>query len=436
MRFRLLAALFGVAVLTAACSNGESAPEPKVNGILSFDETFTGIHNSLDTGTIPQADPFFACGSRTASYAAEIVTSGPSNAKVRFEWGDVVPGHQAYASGTVTQLNFGKNGDLPFTHPFGDDMTFNLALDEPYAALAQTTGPGLNGIPPGTLHTEVAEGLIPHDSEGDYLEGFTPSDGDRVAAFGPWIIDCGHDDFHTEIHPAAVLAFAHEDGSSTVSHVFSDPYAVTQFFTPKADTVAQFDNPDRFTDPTTLVFPQYVYHLILGLLGIGPEEYHGTGPLKSHVLVDVNRNIRDVSWYVCAPESRPSGASLSVTSNFTARSGVDMTVEPDDDLGCAKVTVNIGPDYEGMPLTVNGCELDWEILNQQAAAALGTPGLDVKAAIDALVPKEIVPEINKNPIVDCYDPLQAPALGTSGGVTVDDSQPFPFYGQVEVSWKS
>ena len=182
-RFLALAACIGV--IMASCGKSEAAkpPPPKVNGIVGFDENQAVPAN----GSIPKADPFFACGSRTASYAAEIVTSGPSNAKVRFEWGDVVPGHQAYASGTVTQLNFGKNGDLPFTHPFGDDIKFNLALDEPYAALAQTTGPGLNGIPPGTLHTEVAEGLIPHDSEGDYLEGFTPSDGDRVAAFGPWI---------------------------------------------------------------------------------------------------------------------------------------------------------------------------------------------------------------------------------------------------------
>jgi hypothetical protein len=220
-----------------------------------------------------------------------------------------------------------------------------------------------------------------------------------------------------------------------VSTVFTDPYVVTQLFTPKAPTVADFSEEARFTDSTTLVFPSYVFHLILGLLHSGPPEFQGTGPLRSHVLIDVNRAIRGVSWYVCAPGSKPSGGRLSVTSNFTTRNGVDLSVRPDDDLGCAQVTASIGSSYTPAPLTPKQCTLDWKILNEQASEALGLPGLNVQKAIDAFVPKSIVPEINKNPVVDCYDPLQAPALGTSGKTVVDDSQPFPFYGQVRVAWR-
>jgi hypothetical protein len=43
--------------------------------------------------------------------------------------------------------------------------------------------------------------------------------------------------------------------------------------------------------------------------------------------------------------------------------------------------------------------------------------------------------VNASPIVDCYDPLQAPPVGTSGRTVVNDQQPFPFYGTVAVAWK-
>jgi hypothetical protein len=37
-------------------------------------------------------------------------------------------------------------------------------------------------------------------------ESFWPSLGDRVSAFGYWIFDCGHSDYHTEIHPPVGIA--------------------------------------------------------------------------------------------------------------------------------------------------------------------------------------------------------------------------------------
>ncbi|HEY7283326.1 MAG TPA: hypothetical protein VID47_17225 [Actinomycetota bacterium] len=433
--------LFGVLVvcvlgMTACGSSAPPAPTPVVSGILGFDQRAALADNSVGSGTIQKADPFFACGSTTATYAAEIVTSGIQNAKVRMEWGDVVPGLQTYASGKVTGLAFGTTGDLPFTHPFGADMTFDMALDPSYGPLAQVTGDAsFNGIPPGTLHTEIAEGLIPHGADGTYLPGFTPKEGDQAAAYGSWIVDCGHNDFHTEIHPPSVLAFAHQDGSKTVSNVFSDPYVVTQLFNPDPSKAADFADTSRFTDPTTQYFPKYVEDLILGMLGQGDPAYQGKDELQSHTLINVNTRIQDVSWYVCAPGPKPSNGTLSVTSNITTRPGVDVSVSRDDDLGCARLTATIGSKYTPAPITRKDCVLDWAQLNTQAALALMQPGLDVRAAIDKLVPASIVDKVNRSPIVDCYDPLVAPPPGTSGTTVVNDRQPYPFYGTVVVSWK-
>src|SRR5215475_2556742 len=66
-------------------------------------------------------------------------------------------------------------------------------------------GLGFDPNLPGTLGMEIDHDLIP--------ESYLPHDGDRVAVFGRWIVDCGHGDndqgvsgFHTEIHPPLLVA--------------------------------------------------------------------------------------------------------------------------------------------------------------------------------------------------------------------------------------
>jgi len=438
VRIRVGAAIAAAAVVLAGCSSGggTSTPAPVVPQILGFDRNTAFPHDTLGATSIQKADPVLSCGSSTETYAADILANGPSGATTRYEWGDVVPGLQAYATGPVNDVTFGTTGDLPFTHPFGADMTFAMKLDAPYGGLAQVVGKGLGGNQPGMLHTEIAEGLIPHGADGDYLPGFTAKDGTQAAAYGPWIIDCGHDDFHTEIHPPTVLAFAHPEGSATVSNVFSNPYTVTQIFNPDPAKSADFSIPDRDRDPDSMVFPKYLVNLIIGMLGQGATAFQGKDQLESHVIIDPNRTLEDpVTWYVCAPGAKPANGSLSVTSNITTRSGVDVTVTPRDDIGCAELTARMTSAYTPAPLTRKDCTLDWDQLNQQASLALQQPGLDVRKAIDKLVPASIVDKVNRNPIVDCYDPLVAPPVGTSGKTVVNDQQAFPFYGTVTVAWK-
>ena len=53
--------------------------------------------------------------------------------------------------------------------------------------------------------------------------------GDRVAVFGRWIVDTGHPDFHTEIHPPLLLAVARAaSDQETTSTVIGRPYLVSQ----------------------------------------------------------------------------------------------------------------------------------------------------------------------------------------------------------------
>ena len=48
--------------------------------------------------------------------------------------------------------------------------------------------------------------------------------------------------------------------------------------------------------------------------------------------------------------------------------------------------------------------------------------------------------VEKDPHVDCYDPLQVPPPGEQGKdrsiLISGGEQPFPFYGTIEVGWSS
>jgi hypothetical protein len=178
-------------------------------------------------------------------------------------------------SGTIVEEPQYSKGDVWFTHPFGFDWEFKVAPDQSYASLlAPSNGctdfdvaqadPCLNTVVPKDstgkpiIDDEVKNAVITAYKEQFPLptsplgvkgilgietdQGLVPSGyrdrahkGDRVALFGRWITDCGHTDFHTEVHPPLLMAFGRQvSGSSgqpvTFSEVISRPYLVSQTF--------------------------------------------------------------------------------------------------------------------------------------------------------------------------------------------------------------
>src|SRR5262249_39904931 len=59
---------------------------------------------------------------------------------------------------------------------------------------------------------------------------YRAQEGDRVAVFGRWIADCGHTDFHTEIHPPLVLVTAREGGGAIDTNIAVPPTEATSSF--------------------------------------------------------------------------------------------------------------------------------------------------------------------------------------------------------------
>jgi hypothetical protein len=51
------------------------------------------------------------------------------------------------------------------------------------------------------------------------------------------------------------------------------------------------------------------------------------------------------------------------------------------------------------------------------------------------VPASFIPAVERDPVVDCYDPLhvQPPQLAVRS-IILDDTQPYAFYGEIMVSW--
>jgi hypothetical protein len=428
---RALAAVGAItALVSTACSSGNGASARNVGALVGFDETAASNANS----PIITADPFFACGSQTATFGTELLNTSPKLAKVRFEWGDIEPGKQMYEVGTASSVVVGHGGDLPFTHPFGDDETFNVRLDAPFAGLSQKVGTDSTDIPAGSLHTEIAEGLLPHDASGNIQPSFLVRDGDRLAAYGRWILDCGHGDFHTEIHPPTYAVWGHSSGSTTTASAWYNPYDVTQTFNPNTSLTTDFSSSARFSDPLTQPFPLYLYQQLLRLAGVGPDGTCCADRLEAHSLIAPNDSVRHASWYVCAPKG--GAGSLSVRYRFTVRPGVSITATPVDSIGCVRFQADLGAAYAPMVPQRQDCALDWNTLTLQAEEATGNPNLDVKAAIIAQAPS-LAGKVGQPPIIDCYPPPAAPPPGGSTGqkVFVSGSQPFPFYGTIEVAWK-
>ncbi len=142
--------------------------------------------------------------------------------------------------------------DLPFSHPFipdnplqsghGFDWEFYIAPDAPYFSLlahsniagldhdyndAKKAATAMGLTVPGVLGVETDQLLVPAN--------FRAQPGDRVAVFGRWIVDDGHDDYHTEIHPPLMVVCARRDSTNpddiTVSTLIGRPYLVSQHYT-------------------------------------------------------------------------------------------------------------------------------------------------------------------------------------------------------------
>jgi hypothetical protein len=340
----------------------------------------------------PLAEVKEVCGSETAVFGSELLTGAPpSTIKVKNEWADIVPGKDMMVSGKISHVEL-SGGDLSIDHPFSTDFTFDVALDEPYWPLARALGPGASeGGGEHELHMELEVGQLLHalpqlegPAEGESwltLNGqahenleaaYIPHEGDRIAARGRWIIDCGHNDFHAELHPITFMAFGHAVSSKeTVVHVLSNPYRVTELYGFGTGEV-------NSSSPKGTPFPQALEETITS---VTQKSIAGI-PAAIALPTGIERTQPSTTpWIVCPPAG--TSGKRRIRDAFVTREGVTVSVKAQKRTGCASVSARVGNrkgefgDYTALQPPSRACGLPYPLVNAEVAGGLGISGLRV-----------------------------------------------------------
>jgi hypothetical protein len=419
----------------AACGGGGAikAQGPELAWTRAAAEAADGVPPSYDAAGV--------CGSSTATYLSELASGGnPLAAKVLYEWGDIVPGgKQILVSGSIAHTHLGPT-DNPITHPYGDDLSMDVRLDRPFLAFSKQLGPADEAN--DEMHVEISSGLIPHEVRrspaspsqtwrqlSDFnLTGFQPGfagpqPGDRVLVMGRWIIDCGHPNYGTELHPMAFVAWTHASGATTIARAYVNPYRDTERYTTDTSVLGDAADGNRPGQP----FPPYFVSQVVQAIG-GSIDH-----LSANELVEATA-ASPAPWTICAPAGQ-SGDHLEVRYDIVTRPGVHVAVTPQAGSACATVTVTLSATYAPMDASLRQCVLPWTYLQSIAAAAYGA-NIDIKGLIDKFVTAPSARAIvDRDPTISCADALAGPTVSgspTGHRLQVVADQPLPFYGVITV----
>ena len=343
--------------------------------------------------------------------------------------------------------------DMPFLHPFYNDWECYIAPDKQYASLLAPNNSGTapkGNEPPDEYWTysqmakakKLSDAVIGLETDrGLVPEEYRAHADDRIALLGRWIVDCGHEDFHTEIHPPLLMAVARkmasEDGTSV--KVIGRPFLVSQIF--DGDSLLQY-----------LINKELVRvegeSYAAGFAGpFAPLALDHITPLTARPkILSPGFSGTETFYFYVTPPSRLQSPDdeLLLSYHFTVRSGVVTTVEKVVNQDAVKVTVsltNTGMQTNPPPshdVNVQISDLGWDkekpivglgSLNPLAGPVIAK-GL-VTNRYDLPRPNSIHDSENvvTNVVVDQITPAQARQT------SLDDSQPYPIYGWITLRWE-
>jgi len=323
------------------------------------------------------------------------------------------------AAGVVLSPSLSEN-DVPFTHPFGLDWQFFIALDPRYDALLApgNLGPDSEFVD-ATRHAAVLglpakKGVLGVETDQDLVPpAYRAREGDRVVVLGRWIADCGHTDFHAEIHPPLLLVTARAaGGAATAVSLISRPWLVGQRFQPDDEPIRQ--------------------HLLNEVIKV--ETFRSTR-VEAHprILPPFSRPAR-IDFTVRPPRRRSPKDRLVVSYHFTVRRGVNVAVSHTGS-DAAAVRIDLDPAaYQTAPLPRRKA---WNL----PVAFIGrqTDVID-KIQLANLIGHPLAGLLlQRDWLTDRYDaPVAASPHDSETGTTpynLDDGQPFPIYGWMRVEWE-
>jgi hypothetical protein len=405
------------------------------------------------------------------------------------EWNQVVAPTEDYDSdpvgftGWLLQPEI-SGGDVPFTHPFGLDWECMVALDQEYAGLL---APG-NAVPDGAdgdaaltdaqaLSIPVpAGGLLAVETDSANVPsalkppfGDRVRIGDRIAVFGRWIVDAGHhvpttvgDSYRAEVHPPMLMAIGGtrpgEEAGETLTRIVvtSRPYLVTQVYTIHEDTIYDDSAPN---DGTLL---DHLNNEVGKLKEIIP----GSKTIEAHPKI-ASKPFDGVHLFRLS--IRPAGgfggigvSQVQVSFQFTCRTGVGVTVLPvhtllhthpgppvADDHVDLLISLN-SVDYQAPPLPPRQTDTwdkdrlnsiaggDGDIVSFEQFASLFTVNPVSLVVSELALAHGIDTDKYDVPDVDALDRshavpfVQIDQIPAGQGIVIDDNQPYPVVGFLEI----
>jgi hypothetical protein len=362
-----------------------------------------------------------------------------------------------------------SGADMPFDHPFGFDWEFHIVLDDDkngYPALlspASLTGDDrleaaqALGLPVanGLLGVEWDQGLLPRSFRGQVNHG------DRVAIFGRWIIDDGHDFsgfFRTEIHPPLLVATGSVQQDSDGSQVtrillMSRPYLPGQTYC--------LNPADAYEDGTDDdgTFLDHLVKEIVKVMLLDSRQVEAHPKIKSHPFLGSHS-----LHMVVSPPPRPDGDyRLAVSFQFTVRDGCTVEVNPDGESVDIVVALDsgkysppplpertersYGPDELNKLAAGSGTDIivgDAIVTAVEAALAgvLGTGlGLFLAAYVLYILTRGIrtdeyaaLPEVDIRNADSAVIDAAVNGIPDGAGIVADNSQAHPIFGWLEIGW--
>lgn len=446
----LVATSGGVAFGQGGQGPPPGAPEAAVPTVGGTTLRWATRDATARNGAAPVAGPVESCGSDRFTFLSELLDHSALDYVVPSHWGDAVAGgKQVMVAGTVQNSSLGT-GDLPFDHPFGSDFNMDVGVDPPYADFTQEAGRP-SALP---MHVELEEGLFPHvrtdagpatgaewsamsDHARENLQpGYFPLPGDRVIVMGRWILDCGHPDYFTELHPLTFMAWSHVDGDKTVVSFFYNPYRVGQRYHPDPVLAPRVNAGLSRGGIFNVDAIQYLIASVNRLQDGGLPPFCCQDHLDIRVLLQALRaNPSPVR--ICAPEGT-EGSRLKLDYDIVARPGVRVAPSVQRSAGCATLDLGLGASITPEPVQ-RTCTDSWEFLEAAAGEeAGGGDPIDIRGELKASIAAQYDSRVDVDPTQSCYDPLSGPVVreNPSGRRLRTRDVAHPMYGRVQVYWAS
>jgi hypothetical protein len=355
-----------------------------------------------------------------------------------------------------------SGADVPMTHALGFDWEYHVALDDDNGVLGLLSPAEIRedddrlqlaeylglAAAKGLLGVEWEKNILPPSFRGQV------NNGDRVALFGRWIVDTGHDidgRYRSEIHPPLLMASASVQSPKrrgrpvTRMLLVSRPYLHGQEFAQDVNNVYSDG-----VDDDGAMFDHLVKELARVIWGqssrveahpkIKERPYRGRHEL--HLLVEP------------PPAPAPSGHDLVVSYQFTVRHGCNVRISAQSG-DHVDVVVDLGQMRSSAPLPKrsertyqpdqldklsSGAGLDIDVAKLAGYIAGALVGVGALYVYFVLRRGILTDEYAPLPAVDIHDTshavtnVPAQSITPGAGIVVDDEQPWPVIGWLEASW--